>query len=215
MSEKLVLNPPLMYIYKLTFKSGKSYVGCHIQKKIIDDYITSSSYYKKHPEDIIQNREILIYCKDVETLNFMETYCILSDKAYNGKNNVNWNLGNFVCCFKHCGHHLTEEQKLKLKGRKLSEEHKAKLRKLRLGVSHTVSEESKERMRQSWKLRKDYKGGKSIKPKIERLPDESRHRKPQSEETKRKIALAHKGKHHSKETKLKISKSVKASKSEK
>lgn len=202
MSNKLV--SPIFYVYKLTFESGKSYVGSHIQKKQNDNYITSSSYCKKHPEDKIISRDILIFCKSPEEMNFLETWCILSDKAYNGKNNVNWNLGNFVCCFKHCGHKLSEEQCLKRRGRVVSEETKAKISAAGKGRTHKVSEESKQKMRESWKSRKDYKGGITVKQ-----SSEHKSRKPFSEETKLKMSLAHKGKHHSKETKEKISKSLK------
>ncbi len=125
MSNKLV--SPIYYVYKLTFKSGKTYIGLHIQKKSNDNYITSSSYYKKHPEDGILLREILIFCKDRETLSFMETWCILSDKAYNGNNNVNHNIGAFVhrMCGSNLGFKFSEETREKIRrkhlGRKLTE----------------------------------------------------------------------------------------------
>lgn len=204
MSNQLV--SPLYYVYKLTFESGKSYIGCHIQRKQNDDYITSSSYYKKHPEDKIISRDILIFCKSPEEMNFLETWCILSDKAYNGKNNVNYNLGNFVCCFKHCGHTVSEECRLKLKGRIVSEETRAKISAAGKGRTHKVSEESKQKMRESWKSRKDYRGGISPKP---NKSGKRKPRKPASEETKLRMSLAHRGKHHSNETKEKISKSLK------
>ena len=48
------------YVYKLTFQSGRTYIGMHKQKSEKDNYITSSSYYHNHPEDKIVKREILI-----------------------------------------------------------------------------------------------------------------------------------------------------------
>jgi hypothetical protein len=81
------------YIYKLIFKNGYSYIGCHIQHKETDNYVTSSSYYKLHKDDLI-SREILIFLKDKKTMNIMETFCIMMDKRDNPKN-VNGNLGNW------------------------------------------------------------------------------------------------------------------------
>lgn len=86
------LENPLYYVYKLTFKSGCSYIGSHIQRLKNDKYITSSSYFSKHPEDKLINREILIYVKDKFTMGFLETICIIHDKLYNQKN-VNYNYG--------------------------------------------------------------------------------------------------------------------------
>lgn len=81
------------YIYKLTFKSGATYIGSHIEHSENDGYVTSSSYYKKNLEtDPLIKREELVQLQDRETMNIMETICILSDKA-NSENNVNYNLG--------------------------------------------------------------------------------------------------------------------------
>lgn len=107
MAKKLV--NPVYSVYKLTFSSGKTYIGYHKQTKENDTYITSSSYYKNNPKDIIVSREILIETFDDFAASFLETWCILSDKAYNGRNNVNKNLGNFYHRFSYG--FLTEEQK--------------------------------------------------------------------------------------------------------
>lgn len=104
-------NNLVYYVYKLTFQSGRTYIGCHKQKKENDKYITSSSYYKNHPEDSLLKREILIEVKDEMTMDFLETWCILSDKAYNPKSNVNYNLGNFFHRFS--SGYRTEEEKQK------------------------------------------------------------------------------------------------------
>lgn len=83
-----------MYIYKITFEDGSTYIGEHIQYKDKDDYVCSSSYYKQG--HTVKTREILIDdIKDRATLDFLETVCILEDKASSCKN-VNGNLGNFV-----------------------------------------------------------------------------------------------------------------------
>lgn len=89
------------YIYKLTLESGKTYIGQRTYKSnesaITDNYRGSSVYMKEHKEDKIVKREILIEnIKDQETLNFLETWCILSEKAYNRENNVNGTLGGFI-----------------------------------------------------------------------------------------------------------------------
>lgn len=89
-------NLPLFYVYKITFFSGKTYIGQHLQRRLNDKYITSSVYFKLYGNiDPIKKREILIYVKDQETLNVMETLCILADKVEN-KNNVNGNLGGWI-----------------------------------------------------------------------------------------------------------------------
>lgn len=107
MAKKLV--KPIYSVYKLTFSSGKTYIGYHKQTKENDTYITSSSYYKNNPNDIVISREILIETFDDFAASFLETWCILSDKAYNGQNNVNKNLGNYYHRFSYG--FLTEEQK--------------------------------------------------------------------------------------------------------
>ena len=97
MSNQISSNLPKYYIYKLYFKSGKTYVGQHTQRREDDRYVTSSFYYRDHKdEDPLEKREILLEVKDLETLNIMETVCIMHDKAENGKQNVNGNLGGYV-----------------------------------------------------------------------------------------------------------------------
>lgn len=94
MSKKLV--QPKYYVYKLTFQSGRTYIGYHKQIKEQDYYITSSTYYERHKQDDpLVNREILIETDDDFKASFLETWCILSDKAYSKETNVNYNLGNF------------------------------------------------------------------------------------------------------------------------
>ena len=73
------------FIYKLTFRNGCTYIGKHHQKKDFDQYIISSSYYKKH-KDLLEKREIILEVKDIETLDIMETICILGDAAENELN---------------------------------------------------------------------------------------------------------------------------------
>lgn len=82
------------YLYKLYFRNGCTYVGKHTEKRDNDGYITSSSYYKKH-KDLLERREILLEVKDLDTLDIMETICILADMAEN-KLNVNYNYGAWL-----------------------------------------------------------------------------------------------------------------------
>ena len=106
------------YIYKLTFKSGSTYIGQHTQKLENDKYITSSTYYKRHlEEDPLISREIILdNIPDRETLNILETICICHDKAENSKN-VNGTLGgwltpNFAGWNKGIPHTLEQKQKI-------------------------------------------------------------------------------------------------------
>ena len=83
-------------IYKVTFEDGKTYIGQHKHNKndSNDDYITSSTYYKEGHK--VTKKDILLDCKDEITMDIMETICILGDKAENGDNNVNGNLGGWM-----------------------------------------------------------------------------------------------------------------------
>lgn len=105
-----ILTDMRYYIYKLTFKSGATYIGQHIEKTKEDGYISSSSYMSQHPEDPIVSRDILVEVKDKSTLDIMETLCIRADKADNTKN-VNKNFGNwdYKFCFK--GFHHSDKTK--------------------------------------------------------------------------------------------------------
>lgn len=117
MSNQISSNLPKYYIYKLYFKSGKTYIGQHTQRKEKDSYITSSSYFKKHlNEDPLEKREIILEVGDKYTLDIMETICILEDKAENGKNNVNVNLGSWIFSYRY---RYTDEEFRKLLSEKL------------------------------------------------------------------------------------------------
>lgn len=108
-----VLTNMRYYIYKLTFASGATYIGQHTEKHDQDEYISSSSYLKNHPEDILTHREILLYVKDKETLDIMETLCIRADKCENPKN-VNKNFGNWHYAYCFTGQKHSEETKRKI-----------------------------------------------------------------------------------------------------
>ena len=117
------------YIYKITFQSGRTYVGQHTERKANDGYVTSSTYYERNPNDLITSREVLLEVKDEETLNIIETICIMTDKRDNDLN-VNGTLGGMILKYHYTGPRTKEWKENISKsrtGQKLSEEHKKKL----------------------------------------------------------------------------------------
>lgn len=145
MSNQLVTS--VFYVYKLTFQSGNSYVGFHKQKKLNDNYITSSSYYHNHPEDRLVSRDILFQTNDEFEASFIETWCILSDKAYNPKTNVNYNLGNFFHRFS-TGFRTPEEKQASINKKKLTMSRKSpeELKSIVEKQKHTMSLKSAEEL---------------------------------------------------------------------
>lgn len=209
MSNQISSNLPKYYIYKLYFKSGKTYIGQHSQRREKDRYVTSSFYYKNHKEDDpLEKREILLEVKDLETLNIMETICIMQDKAENGKQNVNGNLGGYVS-WKII--EWTPERRKKLsernKGRKLSASTRRKLSEKAKGRISPLKgkkrpEQWKEKMSLFWKnYYKTHEG--TNKGKKLNLSEEQREAlrkrasgKKWSEESRRKMSESRKGKKH-------------------
>lgn len=182
------------YIYKLVFESGATYVGQHTQRTLNDDYVTSSSYFRRHPEDRLLKREILLdNLPDRERVNIMETICICADKAENPKN-VNYNLGGWLAMNFggwNEGIPASEEQKRKVsekmkgrtpwnKGKKLSEEHKSNISK---GSVHYGPNK-----------------GKTFSEDVRKKMSDSHKGKAHSEEWNKKVGLAHKGKPKPKES---------------
>lgn len=170
--------PISMYIYRLVFKDGASYVGQHIQYKKNDKYITSSFYAKSHE---IESREILLEVNDKQTLDFIETVAIMSDKC-NSPKNVNGNLGNYVMCRHLYNIGLSEETKAKIgrahKGKVVSED-----------ARRHISEAAKNRQRQPCS---EYRRQR-IKEALNRP------------ECKEKLSKAHKGKDFTEEHKAALS----------
>lgn len=182
------------YIYKLTFESGATYVGQHTQRTLNDNYITSSSYFRRHPEDKLLKREILLdNLPDRERVNIMETICICADKAENPKN-VNYNLGGWLSMNFggwNEGIPASEEQKRKIseklkgrtpwnKGKTLSKEYREKISKGSKHYGPNKGRKFSEEVRQ--KMSKAHKG------------------KSHSEEWNRRVGLAQKGKSKSRES---------------
>lgn len=108
------LENAIFYVYRIKFSSGASYIGSHIQRNENDGYMSSSSYMKKHPEDIIEKREVLCYAKDKESLAFLETAAIMDDKCCSPMN-VNYNYGNYICKLDWGFRTEDEQQMIKLK----------------------------------------------------------------------------------------------------
>lgn len=187
MYDQLVLSQslPRFYVYKLTFKSGATYVGQHVQRKEEDNYVSSSGYLRRG-QDELEKREILFYLPDRDTLDIFETILICRDKAENPKN-VNYNLGQWVTRFYRGGWNLgiphTEEQK-----RKISQNSKH-IPGMQKGSKH--KEETKKKI------------GESVKKYWETHENPNLGKKA-SEETKAKMSKAHKGKPHSAEWNKKV-----------
>ena len=173
---------PKFYIYRLTFESGSTYVGQHIQYKENDKYISSSSYFKNHPEDKLIKRDILIYLNDRDTLDIFETILICQDKAENPKN-VNYNLGQWNTHFYRGGWN---------KGIPHSKEHREKISK---NSAHTPSWLKGKHLDNATKE----KISNSLKGRIP--PNKG---KKASEATKEKMSKSHKGKPHSAEWNKKV-----------
>ena len=145
------------YIYKITFQSGRTYVGQHTERKANDKYVTSSTYYKRNPNDLITNREVLLEVSDKETLNIMETICIMADKRDNDLN-VNGTLGGMV--LKYCytwprTKEYCEKLSRSKKGWKMSDEQKKKLSEALKGRQAWNKGLHPEQMRHSeeWKIK--------------------------------------------------------------
>ena len=92
------------YIYKITFQSGKTYIGQRSSKNenvYLDKYQGNSSYAKRNPQDKIIKKEILI-SGDFDTflLNLLETDSIIFEQLKHKNSCVNGNLGGLYCNFK-------------------------------------------------------------------------------------------------------------------
>lgn len=193
------------YIYKLTFKSGATYIGSHIEHSENDGYVTSSSYYKKNLEiDPLVKREELVQLQDRETMNIMETICILSDKA-NSENNVNYNLGAWKF-----GIILSKEQLNAIADKNRSNPNWRKnLSKALKGKQ--LTDEHKKALSESWHKSDDYYLDRCSKCKgnVNKRTDEEKNAisKALKERFENKENHPMYGKHHTDESKRKMSKS--------
>lgn len=108
----------IRYIYKLTFQSGKTYIGQRTYKGDSvenDKYLGSSTYSKRNPTDKILTKEIIIEgIKDKYTLNLLETICIMHEFAYQGKNCVNGTFGGYCFRYNAEGHVCSENVRKKM-----------------------------------------------------------------------------------------------------
>ena len=131
-----------LYIYKLTFKSGATYVGQHIQRRLYDTYVSSSSYMRKSNDPVV-SRDILIdNVKDRDTLDILETIAIIEDKQVS-PHNVNYNYGSYDNKFRggwNKGLPVTEEERelnrQKRLGKKMPEEAKRRISIYQRGCKH-------------------------------------------------------------------------------
>ena len=136
------------YIYKITFESNKTYIGqrCYDCKygnsANTDTYMGSSRYARKNPQDKITNKEILIEnVKDIDTLNFLETWCILSELAYNKNNCVNGNYGGWIFTPSRFGKRYTTDEINKLKESHNTNEYIELQRRIQKEIRKNYSEE--------------------------------------------------------------------------
>lgn len=189
-----------MYIYKLTFEDGCTYVGQHISYRENDDYVTSSVYAQNHK---IVKREILLYVKDRATLDLLETIAIADDKCFN--RNVNGNLGNYVFKIYNIGckrnYTWSEETRRKFRetmiGHETSTETRKKISEANKGRKRTA--EQRERISESHKGKKLSEESKKKRSEtLKRLVKEGKHKcfekgHEMSEETRKKISEKMKG----------------------
>lgn len=93
----------IRYIYRLTFQSGKTYIGQRTYKGDDidkDSYMGSSNYKKNNPDDVIIKKEIIISGDfDNFTLNLLETDSIIFEKIQKGNNCVNGTYGGLFYRF--------------------------------------------------------------------------------------------------------------------
>ena len=190
-----LVRSPIFYIYKITFESGATYIGQHKQTKLNDKYITSSSYHKNHPEDAIANREIIIYTNSQDKANFLETFLILSDKAYS-LNNVNYTLGGLILRF--ClGDRRSDETKRKIgegnKGKTRSDETRKVLSDA--AKRRVLTDEGKENLRKARVASSKTNKGRKKSPETVEKMKAAANMSAQSNEYKQKLRDAKIGKH--------------------
>lgn len=93
----------IKYIYRITFQSGKTYIGQRTYKgeNVYDDsYMGSSRYKKNNPDDKVVKKEIIISGNfDNFTLNLLETDSIIFEKMQRGNNCVNGTYGGLFYSF--------------------------------------------------------------------------------------------------------------------
>lgn len=182
-----------LYLYKLTFESGATYIGQHIQRKEYDNYISSSSYFKNSGDKLVSREIIIDNVKDRKTLDILETIAIIEDKQISPKN-VNGNLGNY--CHNLCGGWN--------KGVPASEEAKEKNRRAHLGKK--MSKNSK-KLISTYQKALPHKKGYHLTEDHKKKISEGNKGKKLSESHKLKMSLSMKGKTFSEEHKKKLSKS--------
>lgn len=184
----------IRYIYRLTFQSGKTYIGQRTYKgdDIDKDYYMGSSNYKKNnPDDVIIKKEIIISGDfDNFTLNLLETDSIIFEKIQRGTNCVNGTYGGLFYRFLP-----------RIKGiYKPSKETIEKIKKSRRNVSKEVNNRISNSVSQLWKdenyrnrQKESHKGNKTHYG-YKNSPEQIKH-----------ISDAHKGIRYSEECKQKHS----------
>lgn len=148
------------YLYKLYFTNGATYIGLHREKNPNDGYITSSSYYKKH-KDLFDRREIILECKDNETLEIMESIAIMADIVANPQN-VNYNKGAWLSRDRSHFDRGFAGAANGMYGKKMKD---------------VMTPEAYEKMRQNWKKAQQGRGGRFSKEGKQKWREAQQHRR--------------------------------------
>lgn len=181
----------IYYIYRIRLLqgslAGKYYIGQHRTKNINDGYVGSGTilrnYYKVYgaKEGETFTKEILQYCSSIAELNRAEQ-AFVSDKYDTDPDCINLIAGGN-------GKGYSEETRRKIseanKGREITEEYRKRISQTLKG--HPVPAETRELI--SKRVKEKCKDPAFRK----KLSEAQKHRKPISEETRRKLSESNKG----------------------
>ena len=212
-------------IYRITnLINGKTYIGQHKYRVLDDSYMGSGTLlWKAYKKYGIENFKKEIICKNVQykaTIDDMEKFYIKKEREQNPNGCYNIADGGDGGCTNKGKHFkVSEETRTKIseahKGKHLSEEHKKKISKAIAGMfrqnetkkkisetlkSHSVNEETRRKISEANRGISRNKGRKlgPMSDEQKKKISETMKRKlkyPHTEEAKKKMSLAKKGKH--------------------
>lgn len=178
----------IYYIYKICplkgSLAGKYYIGQHRTENMNDGYVGSGTilrnYYKVYgaKEGETFTKEILQFCSSISELNAAEQ-AFISDSYETDPNCINLIAGGN-------GRGYSQETRRRIseanKGREINEEYRKKISQTLMG--HPVPEETRRLI--SEKVKEKCKSPEHRK----KISEAQKHRKPMTEETRRKISEA-------------------------